>query len=353
MTQKNSLSLSLRDVDTVKHYRIQRLDDGSYCINSILKFRIVQDLVDHYKKESDGLVQRLSQPCLYFNQPVTKSLSYKDEWEIDRISLQFDKKLSMGNFSEVWSGLWNNSTPVAIKTLKPGTMEVADFVAEAQVMKKIHHYNLLHLYAVCTVEEPIYIVTELMKHGSLRDYLRKGDGRYLKLPQLIDMAAQVAEGMAYLEKHSYIHRDLAARNILVGEGNICKVADFGLARVIKEDIYNLKDGTKFPIRWIAPEAVLYNKFSIKADVWSFGVVIYELLTFGAMLYPGMNKRQVLEAVERGYRMPPPDNCPDALYNIMLSCWKREPDNRPTFEHLKYQLEDYFVSAAEGAYKPVE
>ena len=353
MTQKNSLSLSLRDVDTVKHYRIRRLDDGGYYIASRITFRTIQDLVNHYKKDADGLAQRLSVPCVRYNQPVTKSLSYKDEWEIDRNSLQFDKKLGMGNFGEVWSGLWNNSTPVAIKTLKPGTMEVEDFVAEAQVMKKIHHPNLLQLYAVCTLEEPIYIVTELMKYGALLDYMRKGDGKYLKLPQLIDMAAQVAGGMAYLEEHSYIHRDLAARNILVGEGNICKVADFGLARVIKEDIYNPRDGTKFPIKWTAPEAALYNKFSIKADVWSFGIVICELLTFGAMPYPGMNNRQVLEAVERGYRMPPPDSCPDALYNIMLSCWKREPDNRPTFEHLKYQLEDYFVSAAEGAYKPVE
>ena len=352
VTQKNSLSLSLREFNTVKHYRIRRLDDGGYYIAS-RKFRTIQELVAHYKKDSDGLAQQLSNSCIHFSQPVATSLSYKDEWEIDRGALQFDKKLGMGNFGEVWSGLWNNNTPIAIKTLKPGTMEVADFLAEAQVMKKIHHPNLLQLYAVCTLEEPIFIITELMKHGALLDYLRKGEGRNLRMPQLIDMAAQIAGGMAYLEEHSYIHRDLAARNILVGDGNLCKVADFSLARVIKEDIYNPREGTKFPIKWTAPEAALYNKFSIKSDVWSFGVVICELLTGGTMPYPGMNNRQVLEAVERGYRMPPPDNCPDALYNIMLSCWKREADNRPTFEQLKYQLEDYFVSAAEGAYKPIE
>ena len=98
--------------------------------------------------------------------------------------------------------------------------------------------------------------------------------------------------MAYLEEHSYIHRDLAARNILVGEGNSCKVADFGLARVIKEDIYSPKEGTKFPIKWTAPEAALYNRFTIKSDVWSFGVLISEIVTKGAMPYPGMNNRQV-------------------------------------------------------------
>ena len=259
----------------------------------------------------------------------------------------------MGNFGEVWSGFWNGNIPVAIKTLKPGTMKVEDFVAEAQVMKTIRHPNLLQLYAVCTLEEPIYIVTELMKHGALLDYLRKGEGKDLQFAQLIDIAAQVASGMAYLEEHSYVHRDLAARNILVGEGIICKVADFGLARVIKEDFYNPQDGTKFPIKWTSPEAAVHNKFSVKSDVWSFGIFVYELITYGAMPYPGMNNREVLQAVRQNYRMPPPKNCPDTLYEIMLNCWKHEPDNRPTFEHLKYQLADYFVSAAEGPYKPVQ
>ena len=159
--------------------------------------------------------------------------------------------------------------------------------------------------------------------------------------------------MCYLEEHSYIHRDLAARNILVGEGNVCKVADFGLARVIKEDIYIPREGTKFHIKWTAPEAALYNRFSIKSDVWSFGVTISEVITKGAMPYPGMNNRQVLVAVDRGYRMPCPEGCPEALYNIMVSCWKSEANDRPTFESLKALLEDYYVSAAEGAYQDTE
>ena len=352
MTQKNTLSLSIRDGDSVKHYRIRRLDEGGFFIANRITFNTLQELVEHYKVDADGLARMLTRPCQRLSVPTTASLSYKDEWEIDRNTLKFTKKLGAGMFGEVWAGMWNSTTSVAIKTLKSGTMEVADFIQEAQVMKSLHHPNLLQLYAVCTAEEPIYIVTELMKHGALLDYLRNGEGQHLKVPQLVDMCAQVAAGMAYLEEHSYIHRDLAARNILVGDGNLCKVADFGLARVIKEDIYNPREGTKFPIKWTAPEAALYNRFTIKSDIWSFGVLIFEVITKGAMPYAGMNNRQVLEAVEKGFRMPAPDGCPDPLYQIMLTCWKREADERPTFEHLKYLLEDYFVSAAEGAYKPV-
>ena len=339
-----SLSLSLRCVDTVKHYRIKHLDDGGYCITPRIIFHTIQGLINHYKQDSDGLAQRLSQPCVRFNQPVTKSLSYKDEWEIDRNSLQFDKKLGMSDFSEVWSGLWNNSTPVAIKTLKPGTMEVTDFAEEAQEMKKFHHPNLLQLYAVCTLEEPIYIVTELMKHGSLLDYLHSEDGRNLKLPQLIDMATQVAGGMAYLEERSYIHRDLAARNILVGKRNICKVADFGLARFIKEDIYN-----PIALKWTAPEAALYNRFSIQSDVWSFGVVLYEFITYGRIPYPGMKNYEILEALKAGYRMPCPMGCPEQLYVIMRECWKDDVASRITFENLNFHLENFFGVSAETCY----
>ena len=157
-------------------------------------------------------------------------------------------------------------------------------------------------------------------------------------------------GMAYLEEHSYIHRDLAARNILVGEGNSCKVADFGLARVIKEDIYSPKEGAKFPIKWTAPEAALFNRFTIKSDIWSFGILMTEVITKGAMPYPGMTNAQVLKSVESGYRCPKPEGCPDPLYVLMLECWRHEPEERPTFESLKFRLEDYYVSTAEGSYQ---
>ncbi|XP_040160962.1 uncharacterized protein LOC120898750 isoform X1 [Anopheles arabiensis] len=342
-SRHNDYSLSVRDGDTVKHYRIRQLDEGGFFIARRTTFRTLQELVEHYSKDSDGLCVNLCKPCVQIEKPVTDGLSHRtrDQWEIDRTSLKFVRKLGSGQFGDVWEGLWNNTTPVAIKTLKSGTMDPKDFLAEAQIMKKLRHVKLIQLYAVCTLEEPIYIITELMKHGSLLDYLQ-GKGRSLKLPQLIDMAAQIAAGMAYLESQNYIHRDLAARNVLVGDNNIVKIADFGLARLIKEDEYEARVGARFPIKWTAPEAANYSKFSIKSDVWSFGILLTELVTYGRIPYPGMTNAEVLTQVEHGYRMPQPQNCNTPLYEIMLECWNKDPMRRPTFETLQWKLEDFFT-----------
>ncbi|XP_061720637.1 tyrosine-protein kinase HCK isoform X1 [Cydia pomonella] len=342
-SRHNDFSLSVRDGDTVKHYRIRQLDEGGFFIARRTTFRTLQELVEHYSKDADGLCVSLNKPCVQVEKPVTEGLSHRtrDQWEIDRSSLKFVRKLGHGQFGEVWEGLWNNTTPVAIKTLKSGTMDPKDFLAEAQIMKKLRHSKLIQLYAVCTLEEPIYIITELMKNGSLLDYLQ-GKGRGLKLQQLIDMAAQIAAGMAYLESQNYIHRDLAARNVLVADANIVKIADFGLARLIKEDEYEARVGARFPIKWTAPEAANYSKFSIKSDVWSFGILLTELVTYGRIPYPGMTNAEVLHQVEHGYRMPCPQNCPAPLYEIMLECWHKDPLKRPTFETLQWKLEDFFT-----------
>ena len=145
-------------------------------------------------------------------------------------------------------------------------------------------------------------------------------------------------GMAYLEEHSYIHRDLAARNVLVGEGNVCKVADFGLARVAMVT-YNPKDG-KFPIRWTAPEGIFRNQFSIKSDVWSFGILMAEVVTKGDEPYKGLGNDIVILFLRLGFRMPKPPRCPDTLYNIMLSCWKERPEDRPTFISLQKSILEF-------------
>ncbi len=351
-SQPGNYSLSVRDSETVKHYRIRKVDAGGYYIAPRAMCNSLDDLVRHYQGDCDGLCCLLTVSCPHAEQPVTAGLSYntKDEWEIERSSIKLTARLGAGQFGEVWEGLWNSTTPVAVKTLKLGSMSPDDFLQEAQVMKKLRHEKLIQLYAVCTKGEPMYIISELMKNGSLLDYLQKGEGRHLKLPSLIDISAQVANGMAYLEAQHYIHRDLAARNVLVGEGIIVKIADFGLARLINDDEYCAREGAKFPIKWTAPEAALYSRFTIKSDVWSFGILLVELVTHGRIPYPGMTNGEVLAKVEQGYRMPCPNGCPEPLYGIMLDCWKQEAEERPTFEYLRFTLEDYFVSAADKAYK---
>ena len=169
--------------------------------------------------------------------------------------------------------MWKEHTPVAVKILKVGSMDPAEFLMEAGVMKKLRHPKLIQLFAVCTDVMPYYIITEFMKYGNLLDFLIENN-RSIKLPQLVDSAAQVATGMAYLEAQKSIHRDLAARNVLVGDNNVCKVGDFGLSHILKKGEHGLVAGllpevSKFPFKWLAPEAVFYNKFTVKSDVWYF------------------------------------------------------------------------------------
>ena len=334
--------LSVRDTEKVRHYKIRRLDVGGFSITSRVTFEKIPELIQYYEKQADGLCVNLKAPCLISEKPQTAGLSGEanEAWEIDRKSIRLVKKLGAGQFGEVWMGVWNGTTEVAVKTLKPGAHE---FLEEAALMKKLRHPKLIQLYAVCTQEEPIYIITEFMKHGSLLEYLR-GDGRSLKLPQLIDMGAQVAAGMAYLEEKNCIHRDLAARNILVGEHLSCKISDYKSAKLFDDDdIYEAHTGAKFPIKWTAPEAAMYSRFTIKSDVWSFGILLYELITYGRFPYPGMNNAQVLDALQNGYRMPCPMGCPEQLYEIMRECWKDDATSRPTFETLQWRLEEFFTS----------
>ncbi|KAM6954381.1 tyrosine-protein kinase FRK [Aplochiton taeniatus] len=309
-------------------------------------FETLRELVEHYTKQEDGLCVRLREACKKIEAPQTHGLSYNtaDDWEIERSSVKLLNKLGAGQFGEVYEGLWNDTTAVAVKTLKAGTMDPRDFLMEAQIMKKLRHAKLIQLYAVCTLEEPIYIITELMKNGSLLEYLQKDKGTKLRMSDQIEMAAQVAAGMAYLELQNYIHRDLAARNVLVGENNICKVADFGLARVFQmesENVYEAKEGSKFPVKWTAPEAINDSKFTIKSDVWSFGILLYEIVTFGQMPYPTLTNYQVVQRLPTGYRMACPPCCPKVMYEIMQDCWKENDFERPTFETLQWKLEDFF------------
>uniref|UniRef100_A0A914WAJ5 Tyrosine-protein kinase n=1 Tax=Plectus sambesii TaxID=2011161 RepID=A0A914WAJ5_9BILA len=347
-------ALTIRDSDdqrggSVKHYKIKRLDDdGGFFITTRRTFKTLQELVRYYSEVADGLCCQLTFPAPRIA-PTRPELSHdtQQNWEIPRNQLQLKRKLGDGNFGEVWYGKWRGIVEVAIKTMKPGTMSSEAFLGEASIMKHCDHPNLVKLYAVCTKEEPFYIITEFMQNGSLLHYLRS-DGQSLSLQALVDMCAQIANGMMYLEDRKLVHRDLAARNILVGEKisgvPVVKVADFGLARkLMEEDIYEARTGAKFPIKWTAPEAAVIGNFTVKSDVWSYGILLHEIITKGQVPYPGMHNREVIEQVERGYRMPCPRECAAPIYDLMLKCWDKVPDRRPTFEHLYHFFDDYFVS----------
>ena len=347
-TKRGEYTLSVRDGDTVKHYRICQLDQRGFYIDRQSVFADLADLVAHYERDADGLCVNLKKSCMRPELPELQLPQTVNQWEIPRSSIKLKHKLGQGQFGEVFEALWNNTTRVAVKTLTKGLISKDTFLEEAQIMKKLHHPNIVKLYAVCTIGEPIYIVMELMRHGSLLDYLH-GDGRALKMPQLIDIAAQIAAGMAYLEAEHYIHCDLAARNVLVGDTTnvlfgerlVVKVSDFSLAHVLVKDVYEVHTGAKFPIRWTAPEAAFYNKYSVKSDVWSFGILLTELVTYGRIPYPGLGNINVLNQIELGYRMPQPHGCPDRLYDMMLKCWKEVDMERPTFETLQWQLEEFY------------
>ncbi|KAK6297840.1 hypothetical protein J4Q44_G00324230 [Coregonus suidteri] len=348
-TSKGAFSLSIRDAgaeqgDVVKHYKIRSLDNGGFYISPSTSFSSLQELIKHYTRTGDGLCQRLNAPC---KSKAPMQPWAQDEWEIPRDTLKMVRKLGAGQFGEVWMGYYKGSQKVAVKTLKEGTMAPEAFLQEANLMKQLQHDRLVRLHAVVTME-PIYIVTEFMINGSLLDFLKTDEGKKLKLPKLIDMSAQIAEGMAYIEKKNYIHRDLRAANILVNETLHCKIADFGLARIIETE-YTAQEGAKFPIKWTAPEAINFGTFSIKSDVWSFGILLTEIVTYGRIPYPGMTNPDVIRNLDRCYRMPCPEGCPAELYDLMMTCWKERPEERPTFEHLQGTLNDFFI-ATEGQYE---
>jgi hypothetical protein len=359
-TRPGTYVLSVLDDDpqkgrVVKHYRICNMDDGGCFITAKQSFKSLDELVNTYLVKADCLCCQLTMPCPR-QKPQMYDLSRetRDHWEIPRSEIQLSQQLGAGNFGEVWRGKWKGVIDVAVKTMKPGSMTPEKFLLEAEVMKKLRHPRLVTLYAVCTETEPIYIVTELMAGGSLLDYLRSNRHRPLSVDVIIDIAAQIADGMWFIERERHIHRDLAARNILTSEDHrSVKIGDFGLSRVIDEEFYEMSQGARFPVKWTAPEAIQYSQFTIKSDVWAYGILLVELTSCGATPYPGMNNQKVVELLQNGYRHPKPPACPDALYEIMLQCWNSDYQQRPTFEYLHQTLDDFTVSVETGYKDPAE
>ncbi|XP_017482217.1 PREDICTED: ephrin type-B receptor 2-like, partial [Rhagoletis zephyria] len=266
--------------------------------------------------------------------------------EIDASHITIEAIIGGGEFGDVCRGKLKvpgrPEVTVAIKTLKPTTAEKPrlDFLTEASIMGQFDHANVIYLQGVVTKTNPIMIITEYMEHGSLDAFLRANEGK-LSVLQLIGMLRGIASGMEYLSGMNYVHRDLACRNVLLNKAFICKIADFGLSREIDstystEGAYTTKGG-KIPVRWTAPEAIAFRKFTSASDVWSFGIVCWEVMSYGERPYWNWSNQDVIKSIEKGYRLPPPIDCPEAIYQIMLESWKKDRAHRPTFSQIERTL----------------
>ncbi|CAI9717067.1 proto-oncogene tyrosine-protein kinase receptor Ret-like [Octopus vulgaris] len=289
---------------------------------------------------------------------VTTDIDKK--WGFPRKNLIIEEALGEGEFGMVMKAQAFNIdgksgyTTVAVKMLKEcaSIAEFRDLWSEFNLLKEVNHPNVIRLLGVCAHRGPFYIIVEYCQHGSLKNFLRKhrqaACNRTARTPEeikaelsvilttrdLLSFAWQVCKGMRYLCQMKLVHRDLAARNVLMASGNLIKISDFGLTRDIYEaDAYMKKSKGRIPVKWMAPESLYAQVYTSKSDVWSFGVLLWEIITMGANPYPGIPPERLFSLLKTGYRMDRPENCSDEIYAIMQKCWKTEPAQRPSFGDL--------------------
>lgn len=328
----------------VEHYRViarknqMTIDEDEFFDN-------LTKLVDHYMADADGLCTRLNKPLPY-NQAQKGVDDYHDVdvdafkkagWVIPEAEVAILEKIGKGEFGDVMLATYKGES-VAVKTMKDiQTRRTNLFLAEASVMTSLQHPNLVCLRGIIIMENPkgsLKIVTEYMSKGSLLEYLRSRGRQYVTKRDQIKFALDTCKGMEYLESQNVIHRDLAARNVLISETEHAKVSDFGLAL---HSFTYLKSG-KLPIKWTAPEALRTQNFSSKSDMWSFGVLLWEIYSFGRVPYPRIALADVVKHVERGYQMESPEGCANSIYDIMMQSWALVPEKRPSFGEVKIKLE---------------
>ncbi|XP_025247613.1 tyrosine-protein kinase Fes/Fps isoform X4 [Theropithecus gelada] len=303
-----------------------------------------------YRLEGEGFpsIPLLIDHLLSTQQPLTKKSGVvlhravpKDKWVLNHEDLVLGEQIGRGNFGEVFSGrLRADNTLVAVKscreTLPPDIK--AKFLQEARILKQYSHPNIVRLIGVCTQKQPIYIVMELVQGGDFLTFLRT-EGARLRVKTLLQMVGDAAAGMEYLESKCCIHRDLAARNCLVTEKNVLKISDFGMSREEADGVYAASGGLRqVPVKWTAPEALNYGRYSSESDVWSFGILLWETFSLGASPYPNLSNQQTREFVEKGGRLPCPELCPDAVFRLMEQCWAYEPGQRPSFSTIYQELQ---------------
>uniref|UniRef100_A0A8C5LPC4 Tyrosine-protein kinase n=1 Tax=Leptobrachium leishanense TaxID=445787 RepID=A0A8C5LPC4_9ANUR len=316
--------------DTQRRHFIIQFADNQYRFEGT-GFPTIPQLIEHHYTTKQVITKKSGVVLL---NPVVKD----KKWILNHEDVTLGELLGKGNFGEVFKGTLKDKTPVAVKTCKedlPQELKIK-FLSEARILKQYDHANIVKLIGVCTQRQPIYIVMELVPGGDFLSFLRKKKDD-MKLKQLVKFSLDAASGMAYLESKNCIHRDLAARNCLVGENNILKISDFGMSRQEDDGIYSSSGLKQIPIKWTAPEALNYGRYSSESDVWSFGILLWETFSLGVCPYPGMTNQQAREQVEKGYRMAAPQRCPEEIFKIMQRCWEYKAENRPKFIDMQKEL----------------
>ncbi|PFX30405.1 Tyrosine kinase receptor Cad96Ca [Stylophora pistillata] len=316
-------------------------------------------------------IPNIPQPQPNVEQGASVTQLSNNPWEFPRNRVDLQLVLGSGAFGVVMKAQAQGikgcvgKMYVAVKIVKESDSETArrDLLAELELLKLIEpHPNVIGLLGCCTRQEPLMVIVEFCAYGDLQSYLRHCRGvedKYYqdlyKVPieklgsrDLLSFAIQTARGMAHLAAMKVVHRDLAARNVLIDEHKVCKVADFGFARdIYVENHYTRKtQGGRFPIKWMAIESLLDGVSTTKSDVWSFGVVLWEIVTLGASPYPGMNSQEVINFLQESYRMDRPKHCSEDLYILMMDCWQVAPQRRPTFVELSQHLSKMFSDEKE-------
>ncbi|GFH24910.1 uncharacterized protein HaLaN_22787 [Haematococcus lacustris] len=285
------------------------------------------------------VVDQLQQQSMAPTRPASPAV---DDWEIDITQLQIDAKVASGAFSNLYRGSYCGQE-VAVKILKDvqdDTSQYQEFLQEVSIMRKVRHKNVVQFIGACTRKPNLCIVFEFMSGGSVYDYIRR-EGP-LHLSQILKTAVDVSRGMDYLHQRKIIHRDLKAANLLMDDHAIVKIADFGVARVIEgSGAMTAETGT---YRWMAPEVIEHKPYDTKADVFSFAVVIWELLTC-KVPYSDMTPLQAaVGVVQKGLRPGIPPNCPPALADLMRAAWAQEPQARPSFRDLTPRLQGMYEAS---------
>ncbi|XP_003394898.1 tyrosine-protein kinase Fer isoform X4 [Bombus vosnesenskii] len=311
--------------DGHKHFIVQTTPEGHYRFEGPT-FPSIQELIRH--QWLSGL------PVTSRSGAILKTPILRERWELNNDDVILLEKIGRGNFGDVYKAqLKTCKTEVAVKTCKVTLPDEQKrkFLQEGRILKQYDHPNIVKLIGICVQKQPIMIVMELVPGGSLLTYLRKNANTITQQEQL-RMCKDAAAGMRYLESKYCIHRDLAARNCLVGYESIVKISDFGMSR--EEEEYIVSDGMKqIPIKWTAPEALNFGKYTSLCDVWSYGILMWEIFSKGGNPYSGMSNSQAREKIDAGYRMPAPENTPDEIYRLMLRCWEYEPEKRPHFDQI--------------------